>query len=61
MEGRTRMKGLNQNQERKPINTLQLSCFPAATLISKTIVFHNFEKGTLAVTYDICFKKQMNS
>lgn len=57
MEGRARMKGLNQNQERKPVNALQLSCFPAAALISKNTVFHNFVKGTLAVTYDMYFKK----
>lgn len=30
------MKGLNQNQERKPINTLQLSGFPAAKLAIRT-------------------------
>lgn len=30
------MKGLDQNQERKPINTWQLSVFPAAKLATRT-------------------------
>lgn len=38
------MKGLNQNQERKPINTLQLSGFPAAKLTGENAALHNLWK-----------------